>query len=1693
VKKKMNPKETRKALIWHSLRLPSAVIGLVLLIVGQLQMADKIVPLSAPLQLGKWLNENWHLDIPSIDNILHGLPILLIGVILLAIGLRGLKLVSVDSFIIEPKQIGLQLIRSAWPWIVGALVIFSILILQLSKLNYQALSPILWLVTLIIFATTTAAWDRRRGVSISPRLTRKDLIWLTGLVLVGLIIGTYRLQGMPDQLIGDEGNFWTTARDIAAGSYKPPIFGNGTYSFPIFSSILQAVVLRLFGISLWGWRLSSVLPGIITVVPLYLLARDAFDRKIAIASSIALFVSPYYLAFSRLGYIIIQAIFIATLTFYWLYNGVQRSSSFLLFLAGCAAGFGFYTFFAARGIFVVAGVFVVLLWMTKKIKFRQAAFALVMLSIGIFLVAAPYFVYGTHENAQSMGFKVFEAIFFNVFNGRQFYMDSELFKYAPLIHIGGNDLFFNPSIYAVLIIRGLIRTVLALQTPFLVTEHFIASPLTGTVGVVFYLLGLGVALKTIKEPRSQLILIWFLTNIFGFSALNTVPPRQTHMIAIIPALALLIGMGINALARAIGQIHPWIRERIVYVFSILLAAVMVGGIVDYFVTVPRKYLPQSEEIMSWAVLESHGEQFLYVTNDPADADFIPYIKREFLKSVPFSTIQLSQLLDGSISFRNASKTIIFYPPDLAPQITPLLKTQWGSKFIERTFLSTSRSLVLTAGMNEIFTFEQDRSFTTTLLDSYHYPSLIVLLVLLVISLALFVFLPSSWVARLPGRLKPLADWYNREEPSKVEESEEESVFSIDASLTAELAQSAKEPPDWVSEFSDSKSFKDSRLPRSEFKLVKTELGRDIYIKIFLPAFTFPWRQPSREFEFSIPALRFPNTILLVLSVFIALVAQLLVSDRNYPVAAMLYLLSASGLFIWAIKNPRWKNVFVNQLRISPRVESWIVAAIMITAAFLRFYDLPHRIYGLAVGETRWTIQSWYSAILQVDKGELASIYYKYLPVDFWLKSFFLRLFGLNFISARIESAFFSLLSVGLLYLLVRRLSSSKPLALLASLLYTFSFTELTFSHQALAETSPEIWIFSGFALFLLALQEQKWWQFQLTGVVLAIGMLSYDTFLPTVVIILLYLLAFGLYRMIKHKAAVKKWLEAFLLTAWPVVLVYFDFTDGYLASRLSEQFGVLVKSFSGGSNLIAFFHILGQNITDLLTTIFSQVAWRDILVNWTGPFVNPLLLPFIVIGLVYNLWNLRRPHFALLPLWFLGNIALAPILLGPGWPWVLYTNLTPLIIWGAMGLWTLLGALRAWLEISRLKLAITVFAMLIIGIFLNDYHIFTSSLVDPVDRQKRRELADLTIQSTSHVPMILFPFEPNQGDMNEGESPIISFSVAGRPRFGLQADQLYKQIPFDQTLLTLWQDRKLPAIDLVYDKTAASRLDQRSHDLEIVVNCYPGAVLKTSGHFFDVYHFNAQTLNEPTCYQSAIPEPIAPADGAVLSSGNPLTFSWNSNGAASSSFNVSVQLKAANTFLIEAENVFQSSGWYLSPNYVSGYSGSGFIEDQWHAGITSFNFQAPENNQYRVWIRTYKRRENDQHNFISMNGQTIEFAKNGNTLDAWVWEDLGTFTLNRGSVPISLSRTYGQDEEYSVFIDSMLITSDLQQSPSELKDWINVFDSGEITSPTNQYQLAQTLPAGVYRWSVHIYDGDRLIDATGARGIQTPYSTFTIK
>ena len=159
--------------------------------------------------------------------------------------------------------------------------------------------------------------------------------------------------------------------------------------------------------------------------------------------------------------------------------------------------------------------------------------------------------------------------------------------------------------------------------------------------------------------------------------------------------------------------------------------------------------------------------------------------------------------------------------------------------------------------------------------------------------------------------------------------------------------------------------------------------------------------------------------------------------------------------------------------------------------------------------------------------------------------------------------------------------------------------------------------------------------------------------------------------------------------------------------------------------------------------------------------------------------------------------------------------------------------------------------------------------------------------------------------------------------------------------------------------------------------------------------------------------------------------------------------------------------------------GNGFLFDYWNSEPARYSLQVNEAGRYKVWVRSYKRLQNDQVNTISIQDRVTEFAPNSTTLNAWVWEDVGTYSLPAGLLPLTLTRTYGLDEEYSVFIDTILVTPDLTHPPEKLPIWVNVLDTGRIHLVSNTYTLNKPLPPGEYRWSVRLFDGDRLIDPSG--------------
>lgn len=581
------------------------LIGLGLLVNGQYLIFQRETIGETKPALDLW-NITFRLDIVNIQNFGKGFPYLLAGGLLCA-----MALVSSWKRQEVPSSNASALSKINWAYLAPRLevgiLLFAYLIFKLSRHEYEPLFPWLWLFVLVLFTLSLHHHEKTSGVDLSLHLARLDATWIAVLFLLGLGVGSFALRDIPPIMVPDEGSFWEIARAIARGELKPPFFDFGVYTFPVASSIFQGWIMRLFGVNIWGWRFSSVLAGTAAAPPLYLLAREWFDRRVAVMATLFTLTSSYYLSFARLGYNNSQALFPVVASLYFWSLGYKRSSSLFYWLAGLTAGLGFYTYPAAWLGLIAILLTLALLAVIRRIKFRQALLAAGIFLGAVIVTAGPRFVYGaSSQNTEPLFYKMLETSFISNFYGSAFYGSAELYPHGVAYMIGENQIFYAPEVYAELLVRGVVRTVAALFDPFIVTEHFITTNLAGGfLPALGLALGLGFSLRTIKQTRSILLLTWLSAGLVTLSIIAAFPPRHTHLVTVIPTLALLAAIGFAATVDTLaGEIQKrwahfpsdWAARTSLVLLSLI---VVLFGLREYFTVMPTRNPPLFEDIASW--------------------------------------------------------------------------------------------------------------------------------------------------------------------------------------------------------------------------------------------------------------------------------------------------------------------------------------------------------------------------------------------------------------------------------------------------------------------------------------------------------------------------------------------------------------------------------------------------------------------------------------------------------------------------------------------------------------------------------------------------------------------------------------------------------------------------------------------------------------------------------------------------------------------------------------------------------------------------------------------------------------------------------------------------------------------------------------------------------------------------------------
>ncbi|MGQ9494117.1 MAG: ArnT family glycosyltransferase [Anaerolineae bacterium] len=220
-------------------------------------------------------------------------------------------------------------------------------------------------------------WWREKGTWI-------PMHWL--LLVVILVVGAWfrfrLLHQVPADLGPDLIYHYYDTLDILEGKYR--------IYFPERESLIfycTALCARFIGLSQFTLHFTSALIGMVTIVAVYCLGQELFDKQIALLSAFLLAINRWHIALSRSAYPAVFTPLFATLLLYTLIRALRRRQFWDFALAGLVLGLGFYTYtpFKASPLFVAVAL--ILYFGSKRKIALRALWPQLLVMVVVALVA----------------------------------------------------------------------------------------------------------------------------------------------------------------------------------------------------------------------------------------------------------------------------------------------------------------------------------------------------------------------------------------------------------------------------------------------------------------------------------------------------------------------------------------------------------------------------------------------------------------------------------------------------------------------------------------------------------------------------------------------------------------------------------------------------------------------------------------------------------------------------------------------------------------------------------------------------------------------------------------------------------------------------------------------------------------------------------------------------------------------------------------------------------------------------------------------------------------------------------------------------------------------------------------------------------------------------------------------------------
>lgn len=175
-------------------------------------------------------------------------------------------------------------------------------------------------------------------------------ILLFFVLILALTVRIIGISNNPPGLFSDEAangynafTVWHYGEDEFGHSWPVFFKSFGDYKNPVISYSM-APIIGIFGLNEFSVRLTSVLYGTLSVIAIYLFAKEMFNSRVALLSSFFIAISPWHIHFSRVGFQLTTSMFWVPLALFLLFKSFVNFKYYPLALTSTIiAYFTYYT------------------------------------------------------------------------------------------------------------------------------------------------------------------------------------------------------------------------------------------------------------------------------------------------------------------------------------------------------------------------------------------------------------------------------------------------------------------------------------------------------------------------------------------------------------------------------------------------------------------------------------------------------------------------------------------------------------------------------------------------------------------------------------------------------------------------------------------------------------------------------------------------------------------------------------------------------------------------------------------------------------------------------------------------------------------------------------------------------------------------------------------------------------------------------------------------------------------------------------------------------------------------------------------------------------------------------------------------------------------------------------------------------